>query len=182
MGQFKARAHSLLSAASERKALDPLLPPTAHLIYISDPEDSRITDATVWVGSKNLITWVCISLLFISNGTQQQWHFLFSSRHTFLKSFSGAYTWKKREEERWTEAFIIPAHLYWHKVGHCLLDCRLLSHLFFSSLIKFDKPCFKSWPPFHLHYQKSSSGYFCSIIRGWIPLNVLHVQQTTVRT
>ena len=178
MGQFKALTPALLSAASEKKALDPLLPPTAHLIYTSDLEDSRVTDAIVWAGSKNLITWVCIFLLLISNGTQQQWHFLFSFRHTFLKSLSGAYTWKKREDERWMEVFIIPAHLYWHKVGHCLLDRRLLSHLFFSSLIKFNKPCVKSWPPFHHHYQKSSSSYF----RGWLPLNVLHVPQTTVRT
>lgn len=45
-----------LSAASERKALGPLLPPTAHLIYTSDLEDSRITDAKQSGLDLNLVT------------------------------------------------------------------------------------------------------------------------------
>lgn len=67
------------------------------------------------------------------------------------------------------ELFIISACVHWHKVCHCLTQLRLLDHLPFFSLIKFDKLCTKGWPHFHPHYQKASYCYFCWIPKVWPP-------------
>lgn len=83
---------TLCSPAASERALGPLLPPTAHLIYTSDLEDSRITDATVWVGSKkpNYLNLYFSPVHFKWNSAAVT--FPIFLRHTLLKSFSGAYT------------------------------------------------------------------------------------------